>query len=146
MNRFELINKIVDDHTLTSTQKSILTSLWRFSDSTHKSYPSVDTLLKSSGIANKKTFYTNRDKLIELGWLKVTTIKGKGCIYEIAHGTIMTHDDNVTTPSNILSFTRYDTVQQTEQEHTNKQNNNLTSIPESYYYNWMEEISIEFIC
>lgn len=148
MTRFELINAIVDDHTLTSTQKSLLTALWRFSDKDNKSYPSVETLMKSSGIANRKTFYTNRDKLVELGWLNVVTLSGKGCVYTIAPSTQLNLVHNRTEPSNIIPLTKYDTGQQTEQEHTKEhKNNNLTApMMESYYYNWMEEISIEFIC
>lgn len=95
MNRFELINAIVDDTTtLTSTQKAILTTLWRFSDERGISYPSVSKIMSCSGIANQKTYYNNRDKLIELGWLKVEQIKGKGCIYQI----------EVPTQSQILQF------------------------------------------
>ena len=86
MNRFELINAIVDDNSLTSTQKAILTCLWRFSDEYGISYPSVETILRGAGISNKRTFYTNRDILIERGYLEIKSFNGRGCIYKITLG------------------------------------------------------------
>ena len=116
MNRFELINAIVDDTTLTSTQKAILTALWRFSDERGISYPSVSKIMSCSGIANQRTYYSNRDKLIELGWLKVEQIKGKGCIYQIVVPTQSQILQNDTIPtSNIADTGTSNSVEQTNQ-------------------------------
>ena len=83
MNRFEMINSIIDDTTLTSTQKLILVALWRFSDENGISYPSVNTLMSASSIKSRKAFYDNRQILVEKGYLEITTITGKGCLYQL---------------------------------------------------------------
>ena len=134
MNRFEIINKIIDNHDLSSTQKCILVALWRFSDKDNKSYPSVETLLKSSGIANKGTFYKNRDKLIELGYLKVETIKGKGCIYEIVPSPKLNMVQNDTVPSNVLHFSSTKSGKQTESLTEQEQINYNNISPELLSY------------
>lgn len=115
MNRFTLINAIVDETTnLTSTQKAILTTLWRFSDERGISYPSVSKIMSCSGVANQKTYYNNRDKLIKLGWLKVEQIKGKGCIYQIEVPTQsqIPQNDSVGT-SNIVDTDTSNSAEQT---------------------------------
>ena len=83
MNRFEMINSIIDDTTLTSTQKLILVALWRFSDENGISYPSITTLMSASSIKSRKAFYDNRQVLVEKGYLEVSTINGKGCLYRL---------------------------------------------------------------
>lgn len=83
MNRFEMINNIVDDATLTGTQKLILIALWRFSDENGISYPSITTLMSASSIKSRKAFYDNRQILVEKGYLSITTINGKGCLYQL---------------------------------------------------------------
>lgn len=116
MNRFELINVIVDNTSLTSTQKMILVALWRFSDERGISYPSVNKLMVCSGIGNQKTYYNNRDKLIELGWLRVEQIKGKGCIYKIEVPTQSQNVQNDTIPtSNSVDTGTSKSVEQTNQ-------------------------------
>ena len=153
MNRFEMINSIVDDTTLTSTQKAILTVLWRFSDERGISYPSVSKIMSCSGISNQRTYYSNRDKLIEKGWLKVEQIKGKGCIYQIAVPTKsqILQNDSVGT-SKIADTDTSNIAEQTEQL-TKKEQNILLNINESNPYfdylngAWMySELSSEFIC
>lgn len=129
MNRFELINAIVDDATLTSTQKMILVALWRFSDKNGMSYPSVSKIMSSAGIANQRTYYKNRDKLIELGWVKVEQIKGKGCIYNIEVPTKSQILQNNTVPtSNIADADTGNTIEQTEQLTKQKTENILKYI------------------
>lgn len=154
MNRFELINAIVDDTTLTSTQKMILVALWRFSDENGISYPSVSKIMSCSGIANQKTYYNNRDKLIELGWLKVEQIKGKGCIYQIVVPTQsqILQNDSVPT-SKIADTDTSKSVEQTEQltyqskellKYIHSESNpHLDYISGGYLY---EELSSEFTC
>ena len=149
--RFELINAIVDDATLTSTQKMILVALWRFSDKNGISYPSVSKIMSCSGIANQKTYYNNRDKLIEKGWLKVEQIKGKRCIYTIAVPTKsqILQNDSVDT-SNIADADTSNSVEQTN--HLKYQKTNILLTEDNQYYDylnggWMySELSSEFIC
>ena len=153
MNRFTLINAIVDDTTLTSTQKAILTALWRFSDERGISYPSVNKLMICSGIANQKTYYNNRDKLIELGWLKVEQIKGKGCIYKIEVPTQSQNVQNDSVPtSNIADTDTSNIAEQTNHlKYQSKEilkyihsedNPYLSYISGGYLY---EELSSEFL-
>ena len=150
MNRFELINNIVDDTTLTSIQKMILTTLWRFSDERGISYPSVSKIMSCSGIGNQRTYYNNRDKLIKLGWLKVEQIKGKGCIYQIA---VPTKSQNVQNDS-VGTSKIADTVSSNSAEQTNQLTYQKTKIlltednPYYEYLNgqWMySELSSEFL-
>lgn len=151
MNRFELINAIVDDTTLTSTQKMILVALWRFSDKQGISYPSVSKIMLSAGIANQRTYYKNRDKLIELGWVKVEQIKGKGCIYKIEVPTKSQILQNDTVPtSNIADTVTGNTIEQTEQLTKQKTENILLNKDNPYYDyiangQWMYEMSSTFI-
>ena len=150
MNRFTLINAIVDDTNLTSTQKAILTALWRFSDERGISYPSVNKLMVCSGIANQRTYYSNRDKLIELGWLKVEQIKGKGCIYQIAVPTQSQNVQNDTVrTSNIADTDTSNSVEQTN--HLTKQKTNILLTEDNPYYDyiangqWMYEMSTDLL-
>ena len=150
MNRFELINNIVDDTTLTSIQKMILTTLWRFSDERGISYPSVSKIMSCSGIGNQRTYYNNRDKLIKLGWLKVEQIKGKGCIYQIAVPTKSQNvqNDSVGT-SKIADTDTSNSVEQTNQLTYQKTKILLTEDNPYYEYlngQWMySELSSEFL-
>lgn len=156
MNRFEMINAIIDDDTtLTSTQKMILVALWRFSDKNGISYPSVSKIMSCSGIGNQKTYYNNRDKLIKLGWLKVEQIKGKGCIYKIEVPTQSQILQNNSVPtSNIADTDTSNIAEQTN--HLKYQSKDLLKYIQSeenpnysYLHNfgWMySELSSEFIC
>ena len=152
MNRFTLINAIVDDTNLTSTQKAILTALWRFSDERGISYPSVNKLMVCSGIANQRTYYSNRDKLIELGWLKVEQIKGKGCIYQIVVPTQSQILQNDSVPTSNIADTVSSNIAEQTKYLTKKEQNILLNINESNPYyeylngQWMfEELSSEFL-
>lgn len=166
MNRFELINAIVDDQTLTSTQKMIMVALWRFSDENGISYPSITTLMSASSIKSRKAFYDNRHELVEKGYLEVSTINGKGCLYRL---TIEPSNlvRNVVEPSKKSNFNPVSN-QTTNISFNipNKQNNILTSVQGAesdllnyimskdnpnydYLHNfgWMySELSSEWIC
>ena len=154
MTRFELINKIIDDTTLTSTQKAILTCLWRFSDEHGISYPSVETILKGAGISNKRTFYTNRDILIERGYLQVESFNGRGCIYKITLGNneqgTMSSSGNITRKQG-----QYRTTNRNRTELEQNNYNNMVPLVAKlnhdeyqYFYGggWMTEFSSDFIC
>lgn len=153
-NRFELINAIIDDESLTCTQKGILTCLWRFSDEYGISYPSIETILKGAGISNKRTFYTNRDILIERGYLQVESFNGRGCIYKMILG-----DNEQGTMNSSSNMTRkqeqYRTTNRNITELEQNNSSNIASLVAKlnhdeyrYFYGggWMLELSSEFIC
>ena len=165
MNRFEMINNIVDDATLTGTQKLILIALWRFSDENGISYPSITTLMSASSIKSRKAFYDNRQILVEKGYLSITTINGKGCLYQltIEPGNLVTNVSEPSYKSN-SNLVRNQTTN-ISFNIPNKQNNILTSVqgaesdllnyimskenPNYDYINggWMScELSSEWIC
>ena len=166
MNRFEQINNIVDDTTLTGTQKLILIALWRFSDENGISYPSITTLMSASSIKSRKAFYDNRQILVERGYLSITTINGKGCLYQltIEPGNLVTNVSEPSYKSN-SNLVRNQTTN-ISFNIPNKQNNILTSVqgtnsdllnyimsednPNYNYlhnFGWMySELSSEWIC
>ena len=166
MNRFEMINNIVDDATLTGTQKLILIALWRFSDENGISYPSITTLMSASSIKSRKAFYDNRQILVEKGYLSITTINGKGCLYQltIEPGNLVTNVSEPSYKSN-SNLVRNQTTNITKNITNNKLNiNNSTTSTNSdllnyimsednpnynYLHNfgWMySELSSEWIC
>ena len=87
MNRFELINSIVDDINLTLSEKALLVALWRFSDTSGYSFPSVETLMTASSIGSKNTFIKARKSLVEKGYISYVTNKNKPCEYYIKIGS-----------------------------------------------------------
>lgn len=157
MNRFELINAIVDDKTLTSTQKMILVALWRFSDESGISYPSITTLMSASSIKSRKAFYDNRQVLVEKGYLSITTITGKGCLYQltIEPSNLVTNVSEPSYKSN-SNLVRNQTTNITKNITNNKLNINNSELafimskenPNFDYINggWMMEMSSCFIC
>ena len=164
MNRFEMINNIVDDTTLTGTQKLILIALWRFSDENGISYPSITTLMSASSIKSRKAFYDNRQVLVEKGYLSITTINGKGCLYQltIEPGNLVTNVSEPGHKSN-SNLVRNQTTNITKNITNNKLNiNNSTTgtnsdllnyimSEDNPYYDylnggWMYEMSSCFIC
>ena len=135
--RFELINAIVDDTTLTGTQKMILVALWRFSDKNGISYPSINTLMAAASIKSRKAFFDNRQILVERGYLEITTIKGKGCLYSLL-GNKSNLVRNDTEPSKKSTFNpvRNNTTNITKEQ--NKEQNILLNINESNpYYDYL---------
>ena len=159
MNRFEMINNIVDDATLTGTQKLILIALWRFSDENGISYPSITTLMSASSIKSRKAFYDNRQILVEKGYLSITTINGKGCLYQltIEPGNLVTNVSEPSYKSN-SNLVRNQTTNITKNITNNKLNINnselafITSKDNPNYdylhnFGWQySELSSEFIC
>ena len=87
MNRFELINSIVDDINLTLSEKALLVALWRFSDTSGYSFPSVETLMTASSIGSKNTFIKARKSLVEKGYISYVTNRNKPCEYYIKIGS-----------------------------------------------------------
>lgn len=137
MNRFEVINAIVDDETITSTQKSILTALWRFSDANGKCYPSIDKLLKASGLKSRKSFYDNRHELVQRGYISIETLNGKGCIYTLL-GNKSNLVINDTEPSNISNYKH-------NKEHNKKIINNINNNSPSYNSNKVQKDLLDYI-
>ena len=153
MNRFEMINNIVDDTTLTGTQKLILIALWRFSDKNGMSYPSIATLMATASIKSRKAFFDNRQVLVERGYLEITTIKGKGCLYKLlGNKSNLVINDIEPSKDSTFNLVRNDTTNITKEQ--NKEQNILKYIhsednPYLSYISgqWMlEELSSEFIC
>ena len=87
MNRFKLINSIVDDPNLTLSEKALLVALWRFSDTSGYSFPSVETLMAASSIGSKNTFIKARKSLVEKGYIQYITHKNKPCEYWLTIGS-----------------------------------------------------------
>ena len=150
MNRFELINNIIDDTTLTSTQKLILVALWRFSDKSGVSYPSIATLMATASIKSRKAFFDNRQILVERGYLEVTTIKGKGCLYKLlGNKSNLVRNDIKPSKDSTFNLVRNDTTNITEKQ--NKEQKILLTKDNPYYDylngGWMScEMSSCFIC
>lgn len=150
MNRFELINAIVDDTTLTSTQKMILVALWRFSDKSGISYPSIATLMAAASIKSRKAFFDNRQILVERGYLEVTTLKGRGCLYRLGNKSNLVRND--TEPSKESTFNPVRNLPTNITKEQNKEQNILLNINESNpYFEYLnggylfEELSSEFL-
>ena len=83
MNRWEQFNQIMDNHTLTSNQKSLLLAIYRFiNHETNLAYPSIDTLMKTSGIKSKSTFLKVRTELVEKELIQYNQ-SGNKCLYQL---------------------------------------------------------------
>lgn len=81
--RFQQFNAIMDNHTLTSNQKSLLLAIYRFIN--HESglaYPSIETLMKTSGIKSKSTFLKVRSELVEQELIQYNQ-HGNKCLYQL---------------------------------------------------------------
>lgn len=150
MTRFELINAIIDDTSITMSEKSLLVALWRFSDSNNYSYPSADTLMKAASIGSNNTFLKVRKSLVEKGYIKYNSRQNKTCEYYLTFNSAKMHlckndsADLIVNSAKVIPFTGADVNHEQNKEHNNKQNNNI-NIPAHFYYDWMNEMSIEFI-
>lgn len=81
--RFQQFNQIMDNHTLTSNQKSLLLAIYRFiNHETNLAYPSIDTLMKTSGIKSKSTFLKVRTELVEKELIQYNQ-SGNKCLYQL---------------------------------------------------------------
>ena len=163
MNRFELINSIVDDPNLTLSEKALLVALWRFSDTSGYSFPSVETLMTASSIGSKNTFIKARKSLVEKGYIQYITHKNKPCEYYIKIGSSELSQykndsaDLSSTSAKVIQFGGSKLSNEQTIKHNKEQNNNsnIASLvakmnQEEYRYfyggGWMMEMSSEFIC
>lgn len=160
--RIETINRILDDQSLSMSCKSLLCGIWRFADKSGRAFPSVELLMKTSSIGSRTTFYKCRDELVRLGWLEISN-NNKGTQYRIKLLDVSENGQRK------YSFEVYESTSETENrivtENEQKYiiNNepcvqNWTSKEKFYvdykkskvittgYYNWMEEMSSEWIC
>ena len=149
MNRFKLINSIIDDTNLTLSEKSLLVALWRFSDTSNYSFPSVETLMNASSIGSKNTFLKARKSLVEKGYISYITHKNKPCEYFITFGSAKMNQyksDSAILNDGSSKIIPFGGSKMSDEQNNNTTNNiNNINIPDSYYYNWMEETSTEFI-
>ncbi len=82
MNRWEEFNYIMDSN-LSSNQKSLLLAIYRFiNHETGLAYPSIETLMKTSGIKSKSTFLKIRKELVEQELIQYNQ-NGNKCLYQL---------------------------------------------------------------
>ena len=149
MNRFELINSIVDDPNLTLSEKALLVALWRFSDTSGYSFPSVETLMAASSIGSKNTFIKARRCLVEKGYIQYITHKNKPCEYYIKIGSselsqCKNGSTDLTTGSiKVIPFGGSKLTNEQNIKHNKEQSN--INIPDNWYYDWMSELAVEII-
>ena len=82
-NRWQDFNYIMDNHNINSQQKALLLSIFRFINSESKlAYPSIETLMRTSGIKSKSTFLKVRRELVELSLIQYNQ-HGNKCLYQL---------------------------------------------------------------
>lgn len=154
----QTFNAIIDMD-LPSNEKSLmLTILRHVNHQTGLCYPSVETLMKKSGIKSKTTFLKIRKNLVEKGLLQYNQ-RGKNLYYMITLSSTESNQYKNNEPvqklhetSTKFNLNQYDNRLQTKYL-TKKEQNILLNINESNphfsYLNggWMySELSSEFIC
>lgn len=161
MNRFfNIYNSIIDDATLKSTHKSLLLSILRYYNwNLGYAYPSIDTLLVSSGIS-RSTFFKIRYELVNMNYLEFESEIGQVSKYRLGSKLIQGRTKSTTPPSPKIDHKQ--TIKQTSNKNTitnhrtrDKFRPSTKSIPLiayeqdfDYFYGngWMSELSTEFIC
>lgn len=77
------VNMIMDNHTLTSNQKSLLLAIYCFvNHESRLAFLSIDTLMKTSGIKSKSTFLKVRKELVEQELIQYNQ-NGNRCLYQL---------------------------------------------------------------
>ena len=136
-------NAIIDMD-LPSNEKSLLLTILRHvNHTTGECYPSVETLMRKSGIKSKSTFLKVRKNLVEKGLLQYNQ-KGTKLYYMITIEPVQ----NLHETSTKFNLNQYNNRLQTEYKTENKQNILLTS--ENPYFDylnggWMFELSSDMI-
>lgn len=172
MNRWEQFNQIMDNHTLTSNQKSLLLAIYRFiNHETNLAYPSIDTLMKTSGIKSKSTFLKVRTELVEQELIQYNQ-SGNKCLYQLTLKNCTNQKSDWYNNSNQVVQNLSQDGTELDHKKKNKRKNepiNINNRPvetgtksnqslldyiqskENPYYDylnggWMYEMSSEFIC
>lgn len=154
----QTFNAIIDMD-LTSNEKSLLLAILRHvNHQTGECYPSVETLMKKSGIKSKTTFLKVRKNLVEKGLLQYNQ-RGKNLFYMITLPSTKSNQYKINEPVQNLheTSTKFNLNQstvglQTEYNKENKQNIlkyiHSESNPYFEYLNGgylYEELSSEFL-
>ena len=83
MTRWEEFNMIMDNHTLTQNQKSLLLAIYRFiNQESGLAYPSIETLMKTSSIKFKSIFLKVESELVEQELIPYNQHRNK-CLYQL---------------------------------------------------------------
>lgn len=78
---FWIENELIDRTDLNAYEKLLYMTLARYCDTNGKSFPSMELLMRVSGIGSKKTLIKHLKSLEEKEFIKITKQNGKGNIY-----------------------------------------------------------------
>ena len=157
--RIETINRILDDQSLSMSCKSLLCGIWRFADKSGHAFPSVELLMKTSSVGSRTTFYKCRDELVRLGWIEISN-NNKGTQYkirlsengqrqssfEVCESTSGTQNRTITENEQKYIINNEPCVQNWTSKEKFYADYKKSKVITTGYYNWMEELSSEFIC